>query len=378
MLKSYEICNFKSFKNKTVIDLTKTSYDSLSDQNTSGDILKGVLFVGANASGKSNAVIAVKFLLDLLFKNEETGIQMYRCLFSPDPQIQMKYNFFVNGSEIVYTVSFFCKKPYSVKELLTVDGIDVLERDGNYAKVNITEPAEHHDVSEEILFLREVYFSTKFRGNQTLQRWFKELSSSVYLDLYKEEIDSYSSAKLDTDKYLEANGEDRINDFFEKYHFDQLITYSEHAMGSRVRFDSDKKSIFFKRYSISEPIPAGFESIGNQNLIRLLPVFFHCLDNNGILLLDEFSSGFHNDLEEMLVQYFMRKSKNAQLIFVSHSTNLLTNRLLRPDQIYAVDFDENGSRLNRFSNEDPRPAQNIEKMYLSGRFDGVPRYGHNS
>ncbi len=116
------------------------------------------------------------------------------------------------------------------------------------------------------------------------------------------------------------------------------------------------------------------ESLGNQNLLRLLPAIFHCLDNNGILLIDEFSSGFHNYLEELLIRYFMRESKGAQLIFVSHSTNLLSASLLRPDQIYTVDFDDDGSQLNRISDAKPRPSQDLEQMYLSGRFDGVPDY----
>lgn len=90
--------------------------------------------------------------------------------------------------------------------------------------------------------------------------------------------------------------------------------------------------------------------------------------------MDEFSSGFHNDLEELLIRYFMKKAEEAQLIFVSHSTNLLSNSILRPDQIYSVDFGTDGSVLKRFSSEKPREAQNLEKMYLSGVFDGVPAY----
>ena len=74
MLKSYEITNFKSFKNPTTIDLTTTSYELLADRNTKDGILKGLLFVGANASGKSNAIIAIRFLLDLLFRNEEKSL----------------------------------------------------------------------------------------------------------------------------------------------------------------------------------------------------------------------------------------------------------------------------------------------------------------
>lgn len=140
--------------------------------------------------------------------------------------------------------------------------------------------------------------------------------------------------------------------------------------------ESVNKTIFFKRRGIDEPIPYSFESLGNRTLLQLLPAFFHCLSEGGMLLLDEFSSGFHNDLEELLIRYFMKKAEEAQLIFVSHSTNLLSNSILRPDQIYSVDFTKDGSVIKRFSSEKPREAQNLEKMYLGGVFNGVPRYEH--
>ena len=98
-----------------------------------------------------------------------------------------------------------------------------------------------------------------------------------------------------------------------------------------------------------------------------------------MLLIDEFSSGFHNYLETLLVRYFMEKSENSQMIFVSHSTNLLSNSLLRPDQEYAVEFNgKEGSTVTRFSTEQPRLAQNIEKMYVSGVFGGLPQYEEKS
>ena len=94
-----------------------------------------------------------------------------------------------------------------------------------------------------------------------------------------------------------------------------------------------------------------------------------------MLLIDEFSSGFHNELENLLVRYFMEKSGHAQMLFVSHSTNLLSNSILRPDQEYSVEFqNKNGSSVRRFSSEQPRSAQNIEKMYVSGVFGGLPEY----
>jgi hypothetical protein len=47
---------------------------------------------------------------------------------------------------------------------------------------------------------------------------------------------------------------------------------------------------------------------------------------------------------------------------------------MRPDQLYTVEFDSNGSKIKRFSDEKPREAQNIEKMYLGGVFGGLPQY----
>ena len=63
------------------------------------------------------------------------------------------------------------------------------------------------------------------------------------------------------------------------------------------------------------------------------------------------------------------------MFLLSHSTYILKNAVLRPDQEYAVYFDgENGSKVRRFSDEQPRNAQNIEKMYNSGVFGGLPYY----
>lgn len=185
---------------------------------------------------------------------------------------------------------------------------------------------------------------------------------------------TYKDLDLSLSSYLDQNGTDEINHFFNEYNFEQIIEYNTDSVGPTVKIHSDEKMIFFKRKGIDDPIPMAFESTGNTNLIRLLPAFFYCIKNNSMLLLDEFSSGFHNDLEELLIKYFFRNAEESQLFFVSHSTNLLTNRLLRPDQIYSVDFDDDGSHLLRFSSEKPREAQNLEKMYLSGIFRGVPKY----
>lgn len=375
MLKRFEIDNFMSYKNNTRIELEKTNYQVLADTNVKKNILKGLLFVGANASGKSNAMLALKFLLDFLFGKVEMNLDSHICLFSTNPIMALEYTFDIDNSEIIYRIEYQ-RVDKKIKEDLYVDGENVFTRDGSVAKVKITDEVNYADVPGNTLFLRDIYFNTKFRGRESLQKWFVFLSNSVYVDLYSEEVIPYGKKDLSLKTYLDENGTGDINEFFNKYKFNQTIEYDKRAEGKLITIESPKKNIFFKRKGIEEPIPFVLESLGNRNLIQLLPAFFHCINEGGLLLLDEFSSGFHNDLEELLIKYFMRNAEGAQLVFVSHSTNLLSNSILRPDQIYSVDFGKEGSIIKRFSSEKPREAQNLEKMYLGGVFNGVPQYEH--
>lgn len=373
MLKSYEVSNFKSFKNKTKFDLERTNYQMLSATNLKGNTLKGLMFVGANASGKSNAVIAIKFLLDSLFGKLDVNMAACICLFSENPEMSLAYTFDVEGTEIIYEIQYQ-RIDKKLNENLLVDGKNIFTRDGSVAKTKFSEEKMYTDVPKDMLFLRDIYFNTKFRGQEKLQKWFDFLRNSVYLDLYSGDAIQYRDVDLSLKSYLEQEGTEEINKFFQEYNFGQIIEYDKKSQGHVISVESPEKMIFFKRKGIDEPIPFVLESLGNRTLIKLLPLFFHCIKQGGILLLDEFSSGFHNELEELLIRYFMKKAEEAQLIFVSHSTNLLSNSILRPDQIYSVDFGKEGSVLKRFSSEKPREAQNLEKMYLSGVFSGVPAY----
>ncbi len=373
MLKYYEVENFRSFKQKTRFSLEKTNYKMLEETNTNRNLLKGLMFVGANASGKSNTLLPVKLLLDMLFGTIDIPLEMYHCIFSKNPSMYMRFVFEIDSSEIDYSINYNTDSS-AIYELLKIDDVTVLERDNSYAHSVMTEKKEYSDIQNDTLFLREIYFNTRFRGNQILQDWFAFLSSSIYLDLFTRIGNAYQAIKIELKKYLEEKGTDEINKFFEDYHFDQRIEYGKANKDNIDTLFGEDKHIYMKRNGIDEPIIYELESTGTRNLLQLLPAFFHCVHNGGLLILDEFSSGFHNDLEKLLIRYFMKYSTNAQMLFVTHSTNLLSNSLLRPDQLYRVEFSEDGSKIKRFSDEKPREAQNIEKMYLGGVFGGLPRY----
>ena len=376
MLLKVRLKNFKSFKNLTTIDFNATNYKILRDTNVYNDeILKGSIFVGGNATGKTNIITALRLLLEMLFSDQIVDIESNRCVFSNEYMIELGYDFYIENNYIKYDISYDVKERILIEKLYLNDEI-ILDRIGSNAKSEITQTKVYTDLDNEILMLRTIYFNTKFIDYEILKKWFEFLSNSVYLDASLRRIAS-NDKKLNLDKYLENNGTDEINNFFKEYKFNQKIEYANESRGNFITLkigDDSLKEVFFKRSGIEEPIPFEWESLGNRNLVSMLPSFFKVVKNGGMLIIDEFSSAFHNELERLLIRYFMKKSKNSQLFIVSHSTNLLSNSIFRPDQEYAVDFTNEGSIVNRFSNDRPREAQNIEKMYNSGCFGGKPNY----
>lgn len=383
MLTRIVLTNFKSFKNRTEVDFKKTNYTILPQNVADNDVLKGAVFVGANASGKSNLVLAIRLLLDFLFKERGINSGLFPCLFGDKSSFSIEYSFLIQNTMVEYCIEIDNHKSF-ISEKLRCNDVLMMERMGESAKSYVIDPNgvvyDDSDVAMDTLFLRTLYFNTKFSNNHILSDWMGFLEKSVYLNLFDRKIYSYGKEKMGVQAFLNREGCNRINSFLESFSFGQTIEYAHEIAGSNYTIiageNEEDKLVTFRRAGLGEPIPFQEESCGNQMLLRLLPAYLTVISKGGMLLIDEFSSGFHNELEELLIKYFMLKSDHAQLFFVSHSTNILSNTVMRPDQEYAVSFcGADGSKINRFSSQQPRNAQNIEKMYNSGIFGGLPNYG---
>ncbi|MBP5446323.1 MAG: ATP-binding protein [Acholeplasmatales bacterium] len=374
MLKKVRFKNFKSFTKETIISFDSSKSMILQDTNVYNDILKGCCFYGSNASGKTSALLSITLLLDLLFIDTTVNPTLF-TLYNNEKTMYFEYTFEINNSEIVYYFEFN-RNNQITKETLAVNGENKLFRTLNSAESKITENKDYgkNDIDENNLFLKNIYFNTKFTNYTDLRDWFNFLKNSLYYNPLRQigKIVLFDKARINDYElilYLEKNGADEINNFFEEFDFPYKIKYEK----KNGLLQNPFLNIIFVREELAD-IPFPLESNGNQVLLNILPSFLSVVKNGGIFAIDEFSSGLHNNLEALLVKYFFKHSKNAQLIFVSHSTNLLSTNLLRPDQIYSVDFDKNGSFLKKFSDEKPRESQNLEKMYLAGIFGGIPQY----
>lgn len=378
MLKKITLTNFKTFIKSTDIDFSATNYKFLEEDNVgSNRILKGALFVGENASGKTQILKSITFLLDLLFGNSDVDFLLNKSFYTNKETYKIKYYFVIDEKNIDYELEIGIDK--IVKEKLECDNKIIIDRLGNTAQFNYNESKTYNDLTNKLLFLRRIFFDTHFYDDKILNDWFLFLKNSVYVNCYDRNVVTYNNDNLLAHEYLNESGTDEINNFLKKINYNQNIVYDTETPNKNgifnMKSNDNKKFISFMKEGTDVYIPETFESTGNITLVQLLPAFIHSINTNSMLIIDEFSSGFHNELEECFIKYFNHYSKDSQLIFTSHSTNILNNTIIRPDQIYSVCFKPTkGSVVKRFSDEMPREAQNTEKMYLNGVFDGMPRY----
>ena len=374
MLTKMYLTNFLSFKERTEFDFTASKYSILSKTNVyENEILKGALFIGPNAAGKSNALKGISFIIKMI-KGEGTAFQSYRCFFAGNSITTVEYEFVFDNKKIAYVIEYNIQMN-SISENLKINDITVLNRQGNVGELRIgqTVTIDEH-VDGETLFLRTASFNTgRFPQEPTLRNLMDFLQNSYIIDGYNRGA-LYGKSII---RYAEEFGVEKINKYLEAFGYDFVIEYGSESEGEglKIVIGEDKKAVFFKRKSFPIPNVIVHESQGNQVFADLLPNLISVIENPGMLIIDEFGNSLHNKLSENIIKFFMESAKNSQVFITSHHTNLISNSVFRPDQLDLVSFKENsGSGVERISQYRPREAQNLEKMYLGGMFEGLPIY----
>lgn len=378
MLTKMALTNFLSFSKRTEFDFTASKYSILGETNVYDGVLKGALMIGPNASGKSNVLKGIAFLIDLM-KGEGASFKNFRfehskCIFSTSPFYSTEYEFRFSGKKVSYRIEYDTKSE-QLSELLTIDEVPVLKRKGTNGELRIADfVTKDEQLDSKTLFLRTASFNTgRFPQDPVLRELMDFLFNSYYISGYNQD------AQLGTNirKYAEQHGVDKINQYLHNFNYDFTVEYGSESSGEGIKatVGSDKKIIFFKRKSFPLPIHFYTESQGNQVFSDLLPSLISIIESPGMLIYDEFGNGLHNKLSEKVIRFFMEHSNGSQFFVTSHHTNLISNSVFRPDQIDLVSFrGANGSQVNRLSQFKPREAQNLEKMYLGGMFKGLPNY----
>lgn len=119
----------------------------------------------------------------------------------------------------------------------------------------------------------------------------------------------------------------------------------------------------------------GLESSGTHKMLEYAGFVLDVLSQGKVLVVDELEESLHPLLLDYIVKLFNTAQTSAQLIFTSHATHLMTPEKLQRDQIWFVDKNTHQeSELYSFMAFSPRTTgrESWSKRYLHGFYGAIP------
>lgn len=376
MVLEIALTNFFSINETITLDLQaaniQTKEARVLDGNTfkvgNERLLKTVAIYGANASGKSNIIKAVKAAVDMILdshnynEGDSFGFKPFKFGRNDIPS-EFYIRFIVNGIEHEY--SFSCTRDEIITESLyyypkgrkaLIFSRDERKAGGKKEKYEFTTVIRRpmdvaSNTSRKTLFLSRASQMDREKAKE-IYRWFNEQLVFSYR----------GNASVATDRFLGDNK-------------DAVLRVLKAADSDIVEFTyKDGELTTFHRRNPSLPFDFNTEeSEGTKILFRIMLTVMDVVRNNKVMFLDEVETSLHTRLVEYLINLF-HNSWSAQLVFTTHNTHLLDMTRFRKDQIFFVNKRDDGSSdlYSLFDYKDFREKMDLEKAYLQGRFDAVP------
>lgn len=434
MLIRFVIKNYRSIGQEVEFNMLPTPYKKVHPGHIINEskirALKPAVIYGANGAGKSNLLIALKFLQEIV-TGEETipdsttfEENRLRTELRNDPiHFEVEYGF--RNHYYAYSIDFkngvvLCEQLYELG--FVKEDILIFERKHNTEsnKIEITPGKGYFDAKgKSVLSLLQDNFLTpkmpllhmsrvlKNDFISTAYDWFEEgleiiFPSTKYAPLVSSLTDtefrsfanrilrSYDTGieQLSVEQTpLEAFGfnPDLIQDL--KSHLQEkpgINIIVDDTDGTTVT-EADGSAIVLKPKSghtdsggnnVIFDLPE--ESDGSQRLVQYIPIFKQLFAEDTVVFVDEIERSIHPSLLKGLINKLLSQGEDiiGQFIFTTHECNLLDLKIFRQDEIWFVQKEDNQTSLYPLSDFDIRQDLDIEKGYLQGRFGAIPFLGN--
>lgn len=377
MVLEIRLSNMFSFRDEVTLDLQAAKIQTKKARELEGNLfsvdgeqmLKSVALFGANASGKSNVIKAIRACVNMIRSSHNYNVDT-RFAISPfkfedyaNKPSSFYIRFLLNGVEYEYSFSFMHDEiitetlyyyPNGRKSLVfSRDESRGTEKKDIYEfKTVIKRPFDVADNTSK----KTLYISRASQMDREIaQKIFLFFCNDIVLDYQVANIDSLDNLfKERKEQMLEVlrTADSDIIDF--KIQNNAITTF--HRTNPSVAFDFETE-----------------ESEGTKTLFRMMVRMIGIIHEGKMLLVDEIDNSLHTQLVEFVIGMF-NHSNHAQLIYTTHNTHLLNTDFKRRDQVYFVNKREDGSSdlYSLFDFKDFRDTLDMEKAYLQGRFDAIP------
>lgn len=386
MLVQFMVKNVLSFKDETILDMTainayKEHECNLIDIGTKEKFLRVAAIYGANASGKSNLNIAMRYFQRIVIESlnnvEDSSSSVLQDCYVPfsfdaaeeNSEFQIveivddyeyRYGFEYNADCIV---TEWCYR----KNLKTNRTVTIFERTTDFVEFGPSVRKECQAYQDQIP--AETLVLSFFNKLKMKNDVFKSVYSSIMSTLVVPSDFCENTDILETflPRVIDSDKEKLIN----------FLNAIDTGIKD-IEYDDSEKEIKFFTYHLgkdkaSYPLSLYLESEGTLKSIMLFIYAQMALLGNRAIFVDELNIKLHPLLLKFIVDLFYDEESAAQLIYTTHDTTLMDKKFFRRDQIWFVQKDEYGySELSALSDFKVRSDASFEKDYLAGVYGGIP------
>lgn len=362
MLKKFTVSNYKNFKDEISLDFSK-----IGEYSFNMDSLSMRLICGRNATGKTNfgtALLDIKILLYGMFRNDENSV-----LINADSQDTAKfiYEFQFGSDEVIYKYSRFANTELCDEELY-INGEAIFKCDFKNSKfdfkglsiisaetVNTNRYLKKDEMDNEYVlpFLRWLINNTAFSDDSVLIRLSKYVRKMDMITVGHDLLYSNRNflENLKNPVYLH-----NFEDFLNVMGIECKLVLQELPDGQAELYFSQNKLV-------------PFYSTASSGTLALTSLYQKIVSNCSLIYIDDFAAFYHYEMAEKLISFFKTKYPKCQLIMTSHNTNLMTNKIMRPDCLFILSSRGTLTALCDATERELREGHNLEKMYIRGEFE---------
>ena len=381
MLKKFVLRNYKNFRDEIEIDFANVAGYQFSTDCISNGLIAKMLIYGRNATGKTNLGRAIMDIGSTIFIGpRDLGNGVFLNADSKEDSAGFTYTFGFGENEVIYRYTRFSNQEL-YKEELIVDGVsifkcDFLNREYHFDNLKCVEAETanverylqalegveeaEENMGPKLPFLRWLISNVALKNDSVLILLANYVRKMVMITVGNEM--SYRVRRMGNAFYESLENPERLKDL------EDFIN----AMGIECRLVLEKlpdgqKELYFAH----EKLVPFYEnaSSGTLALVDLYRKLIPKVWDASLIYLDEFDAFYHYEMAESVIKFFKKKYPRCQMIMTSHNTNLMTNRLMRPDCMFILSRRGTLTALCNATTRELREGHNLEKMYISGEFE---------
>ncbi len=300
-----------------------------------------------------NSIFDISYLLKLNPREEESQFLSFLAKATPQRQLflheVMSRNIHENVSNIKdldYVINWF------------VNSLKIIFPDTPYKQGVLLKAADDNDLKRGFGALLR-YFNTGVDGVKLIEVQFEklgipqDLQRAIKTDLSKSNTDeAFGALRFEDNLYL-------INLIDGEIKAKKLMTVHKKIDDADVELFS-----------------LGDESDGTKRLFDYIPLILDLIQGGKVFIVDEMERSLHPSLIQQIINLFYKYSKDihSQLIFTTHESSLMNQKIFRKDEIWLMKKNSNGiSSFGRIDDlYDVRFDKMLQNSYLNGEYGATP------